>query len=150
MCIRDRYGNPGGNSDPDSREGLTVYAYRTMDWLGDAINSFTIPGNATTTGGDWQFMTLNSGYIDVSHNFEDSTVSAPESDQEPGFSNMYRYSSSATQVCSSERCKWVVSEPSSAYGPESANSFPYMYKIGVNGGTDTFYESSLVLSLIHI
>ena len=38
-------------------------------------------GNATTTGGDWQFMTLNSGYIDVSHNFEDSTVSAPESDQ---------------------------------------------------------------------
>ena len=139
-----QYGNPGGNSDPDSREGLTVYAYRTMDWLGDAINSFTIPGNATTTGGDWQFMTLNSGYIDVSHNFEDSTVSAPESDQEPGFSNMYRYSSSATQVCSSERCKWVVSEPSSTYGPESASSFPYMYKIGVNGGTDTFYESSLV------
>ena len=140
-----QYGNPGGNNDPDSREGFSVFAYRTMDWIGDPINAYSIPANATTSGtNDWQFLTLNSGYIDVVHNFEDSTVSSPESDSEPGYTNMYRYSSSSMQACGTERCKWVVSEPSSLYGPQSANSFPYMYKIGVNGGTDQFYESSLV------
>ena len=154
-----QYGSPGGTGDPDDREGLTVYGYRTMNSIGDMITQFTIPATATTSGThEWQFLTLNSGYINVDMGFEDSQVTAPTSDYHTGFYNIYQQSSGNQGSCNSERCDWRLSEPGASYGPESASSFPYMYKIGMNGGTDAVYQSSLVtpiytvsgLTLIHI
>ena len=140
-----QYGSPGGTGDPDDREGLTVYGYRTMNSIGDMITQFTIPATATTSGThEWQFLTLNSGYINVDMGFEDSQVTAPTSDYHTGFYNIYQQSSGNQGSCNSERCDWRLSEPGASYGPESASSFPYMYKIGMNGGTDAVYQSSLV------
>ena len=80
-----QYGSPGGTGDPDDREGLTVYGYRTMNSIGDMITQFNIPGTATTSGNnEWQFLTLNSGYINVDMGFEDSQVTAPTSDYHTG------------------------------------------------------------------
>ena len=85
-----QYGSPGGTGDPDDREGLTVYGYRTMNSIGDMISQFTIPGTATTSGtNEWQFLTLNSGYINVDMGFEDSQVTAPTSDYHTGFYNIF-------------------------------------------------------------
>ena len=143
-----QYGSPGQTTDPDDREGLTVYSYRTMDSSNVTLGSFTIPRNATTSGtstAEWQYLTLNSGYIDELYGFEDSQVSAPLSTSEPGFTKTYRASSTSNPgTCTSERCDWQISAPSSAYGPATASSFPYMYKIGESGYTNSFYESSLI------
>ncbi|MFL2958754.1 MAG: hypothetical protein ACJZ5P_01705 [Candidatus Thalassarchaeaceae archaeon] len=140
-----QYGSPGGTGDPDDREGLTVFGYRTVNSVGDTISQFTIPANATTSGtNEWQFLTLNSGYINVDMDFEDSQVTAPTSDYHSGFYNIYQQSSSNQGLCNNERCDWRLSEPSPSYGPDSASSFPYMYKIGMNGATEAVYQSSLV------
>ena len=141
-----QYGNPGGVSDPDGREGLTVFGYRTLNGLGEMVDGYTIPGNATTSGtGEWQFLTLNSGFISDIHGFEDSQVTDPESIFVSGFSTVYRQSSSNPGACPArEQCAWLLSAPSSTFGPETASSFPYMYDIGLNGATDQFFQSSLV------
>jgi len=152
-----QYGYPGGSNDGgsntsanDGREGLSVFGYRTMANASTPITDFTIPGSASISGGDWQYLSFNSGYTDSSHAFEDSTVSAPESDMAPGFLNTFRRTATSPGICNSERCEWVLSEPSTIYGPAEASSFPYMYKFGLNGGTDALYESSLVTPIYTI
>ena len=146
-----QYGSPGGANDPDDREGLTVFGYRTVNSLGEMISQFTIPGNATTSGtNEWQFMTVNSGFINIDMGFEDSQVTAPPSDYHDGFYNIFQRTSGSAGSCGTERCDWRLSEPGIAYGPNSASSFPYMYKIGMNGGTDAVYQSSLVTPIYTI
>tara|TARA_A100000164_G_scaffold206373_1_gene182987 strand:+ start:558 stop:7427 length:6870 start_codon:yes stop_codon:yes gene_type:complete len=146
-----QYGQPGGNSDAgnnlsarDGREGFTVYGYRTMA-NNTTLNDFSMPGTASVSGQlqDWQYLCDNCGFVESSHAFEDSEVSAPPSNYHSGFYNIYRQSSGNQGACNSERCDWRLSEPGS-FGPERASSFPYMYKIGLNGGTDAVYQSSLV------
>ena len=117
-----------------------------------SITDFTIPGSASVSGTshDWQYLCSNCGFVDSVHAFEDSTVSAPESDSAPGFLNQFRKTAGNPGNCNTERCKWVLSEPSPSYGPSTTSSFPYMYKIGLNGGTDSVYESSLVTPIYTI
>lgn len=154
-----QYGYPGGSADGgsnisanDGREGLSVYSYRTMANVNTSITDFTIPGSASVSGTshDWQYLCSNCGFVDSVHAFEDSTVSAPESDSAPGFLNQFRKTAGNPGNCNTERCKWVLSEPSPSYGPSTTSSFPYMYKIGLNGGTDSVYESSLVTPIYTI
>ena len=146
-----QYGSPGGTGDPDDREGLTVYGYRTMDSIGNPTNQFSIPANASTSGtNEWQFLTLNSGYINKDMGFEDSQVTAPTTDYQSGFTNIYQATSTSQGSCNTERCDWRLSEPSSNFGPGMASSFPYMYKIGMNGATDATYQSSLVTPIYSV
>ena len=82
-----QYGQPGGNSDAgnnlsarDGREGFTVYGYRTMA-NNTTLNDFSMPGTASVSGQlqDWQYLCDNCGFVESSHAFEDSEVSAPPS-----------------------------------------------------------------------
>ena len=130
------YGSPGGLSDPDGREGLTVFGFRPVDSTGATLYSVYLDGSTPTTpsGNEWRFLTLNSGYIDNQHGFEDSAVTEPEVDDVDGFTR------TNTRTCSnSYTCGWDLTPiVSDDYGPEEAASFPYLYSIGAE------------LSLIHI
>lgn len=156
-----QYGYPQGNNDggdnasaSDGREGFSVFRYRTMNNNTSQTEppEFSIPGTASVTGNlhDWQYLCDNCGFVDASHAFEDSQVSGPTSNYHPGFSNVYQQTSSNPGACNTERCDWRLSEPTTTFGPDSASSFPYMYKIGQNGGTDAAYQSSLVTPIYSV
>ncbi len=143
------YGSPGGASDPDGREGLTVFGYRTMSSSGTVMQSYTIPSTASTSGysyasgpNEWRFLTLTSGFSYENMNFEDSSVSAPEVADVDGFT---RTGSRGTS-CSSSSCGWELGPViSSTFGPEEATSFPYLYRIGATGSFDgTVSDAALV------
>ena len=125
------YGYPGGTSDPDGREGLTVFGFRPVDSTGATLYSVYLDGNTPTTpsGNEWRFLTLNSGYIDNQHGFEDSAVTEPESDDMDGFTR------TSTNTCSnSPTCGWDLTPIiSDDFGPSEAASFPYLYAIGAGG-----------------
>ena len=125
--------------DPDGREGLTVYGFRPVDSSGSTLFSVYLDGNTPTTptGNEWRFLTLNSGYIDDQHGFEDSQVTDPEVDDVDGFSR-----TNTKNNCNSYNCGWALTPiVTDDYGPSEAASFPYLYSIGAAGS---------FLSLIHI
>ena len=125
-----QYGSPGGTGDPDDREGLTVYGYRTMDSIGNPTNQFSIPANASTSGtNEWQFLTLNSGYINKDMGFEDSQVTAPTTDYQSGFTNIYQATSTSQGSCNTERCDWRLSEPSSNSVSYTHLTLPTIYSV---------------------
>ena len=139
-----QYGSPGGNSDLDKREGLTVFGFRTISSTGATLASYTLPGTLTPTGGiqDWQLLTLNSGYVDANHKFEDSTVSDPQVSDVDGFTR-----STSQSSCNNHNCRWELNpiSPSSTVGPDDAASFPYVYSIGTDGSVmSQLSEASLI------
>ena len=117
------YGSPYG-SDTDGREGLTVYGFRPVDSSGATLYSIYLDGNTPTTpsGNEWRFLSLNSGYIDNQHGFEDSAVTEPLVDDVDGFTR------TNTKTCSnSYTCGWDLTPiVSDDYGPsEAARSLTY-------------------------
>ena len=143
------YGSPGGTSDPDGREGLTVFAFRPVDSTGATLYSVFLDGTTPTTpsGNEWRFLTLNSGYIDNQHGFEDSAVTEPESDDMDGFTR------TNTNTCSnSPTCGWDLTPIiSDDFGPSEAASFPYLYAIGAGGSFQGgVQEASLITPNISV
>ncbi len=144
------YGSPGGVSDPDGREGLTVFGFRPVDSSGATLFSVYLNGTTPTTpsGNEWRFLSLNSGYVDDSHGFEDSEVTEPEVDDVDGFTR----TNTRTGCQNSYTCGWdltpIVSED---YGPSEAASFPYLYSIGAEGSfSGAVKEASLISPVITV
>ena len=142
------YGSPYG-SDTDGREGLTVYGFRPVDSSGSTLYSVYMDGNTPTTpsGNEWRFLSLNSGYIDNQHGFEDSAVTEPLVDDVDGFTR------TNTKTCSnSYTCGWDLTPiVSDDYGPSEAASFPYLYSIGAGGTfSGSVQEASLVSPAISV
>ena len=135
--------------DPDGREGLTVYGFRPVDSSGSTLFSVYLDGNTPTTptGNEWRFLTLNSGYIDDQHGFEDSQVTDPEVDDVDGFSR-----TNTKNNCNSYNCGWALTPiVTDDYGPSEAASFPYLYSIGAAGSfTTSVKEASLISPVISV
>ncbi len=143
------YGSPGGTSDPDGREGLTVFGFRPVDSTGATLYSVYLDATTPTTptGNEWRFLTLNSGFIDNQHGFEDSAVTEPESDDMDGFTR------TSTNTCSnSPTCGWDLTPIiSDDFGPSEAASFPYLYAIGAGGSFQGgVQEASLITPNISV
>ena len=129
-----QYGSPYG-SDPDGREGLTVYGYRGYNASGvrlfEQIYSHNTNVTTSATGtNEWRFLNLNSGYFQHVFGFDDSTASDPVISDILGF---IRYS--ATQDCTGSSCQFELGFWDS-FGPEYPASFPYSYAFGGDGSID--------------
>ena len=127
-----QYGSPGGASDTDGKEGVTVHGFRPMDASGSMYSVFLNQStpNSGTSLQEWQWLTLTSGYISEEFGFEDSQVTEPLSDDFSGFTR-----TSTKPDCDNDyTCGWDLTPiVSSTFGPTEAASFPYVYSIGAEG-----------------
>ena len=148
--------------DPDGREGFSVFGYRTYNTAGSLIDTLEYSSTQTSSpafysppntgggggnGGDWQHISIGTGYLDELHAFEDSTVSAPDVDDVNGFSRTTTISN-----CDNIDCEWQLTNIlSDDFGPQNAATFPYLYSIGANGFTvPKFEEISLFTPLYDV
>ena len=125
------YGSPGGISDSDGREGISVHGFRPTN--GNVLYSVFLDPTTPTSGTsnqEWQWLTGTSGFISEFFGFEDSTVSEPESDDMDGFSR-----TTTRPGCNNDyTCGWDLTPiQADDFGPSEAASFPYVYSIGAEG-----------------
>jgi len=136
------------NSDPDGREGLTVYSFKGLAASGAQLfhtEIGSVTANTYATGvNEWRLLTLNSGYYSKVFGFEDSDASNPESADAPGFQR-------GTNVnnCEVTTCKFILdhyTDTDNEFGPTSASSFPYAYAIGGEGTITSVISNSYLMT----
>ena len=136
-----QWGGTSGNSDPDKREGLTVFGFRTISSTGSTLSSHYLPSSLSPTGTDWQQIQISSGAFHDVHDFEDTIVSPPSIDDGVGFSR-----TTSIANCANSDCRWELTAiMSDNFGPQQAASFPYLYSVGSEGTVvPQFDEISLI------
>lgn len=127
-----QYGSPGGTSDPDGKEGLTVFGYRAYSSTGNRIfeqiysPTTNITSSASSGVNEWRYQTLNSGHFLNDYGFDDSVASDPTVINAPGFL------AHTEQNCDSAGCEWRLGFWDSS-GPSTPASYPYSYAFAGEG-----------------
>jgi len=124
--------------DPDGREGLTVFHFTGLDGSGGQLfytdmGSASVTTHASSGVNEWRLLQMNSGLLAESHGFEDSSASAPETDDSAGFQRGTTVNNCETTQCKFVRGSYSDSDNTGSWGPARSPSYPYSYAIGGEG-----------------